>query len=213
MQLVVNYTLYFHLRGLKIDGQSSLLLSPVPNPVICLSSSLQIYRSLCCLPKSPSHSSIIRQESAIHSAIHNSSHPSEVPRMRILLWLAQNIKTITFLSGLILINNLLLSRTRRKKRTIQSPEHILIVGASSGVGEAIALHYAKLRGKNVSLFLTARRAPNEVCKRVNDIGAKQSMAAMTDATDPNDLLQLYSKINKEWKAVDTIILWFVHDVV
>ena len=95
------------------------------------------------------------------------------------------------------------------RRVKFNPERILIVGASSGVGEAIALHYARSRGKEVSLCLVARRQPQEVCRKVLGFGASGSYAACADVTEASDVLRLHADICRQWNRLDTLIIWYV----
>lgn len=101
------------------------------------------------------------------------------------------------------------SSSRTMPRTVHD-ENVIIVGASSGVGLELALHYARQTsntgGKKVNLHLVARRSLTDLEKRCKQEGASDVSSSMADASDPKDVLRLYQDVKGRWDRVDTIIV-------
>ncbi len=88
--------------------------------------------------------------------------------------------------------------TDQDKNTMQQPKHILITGASSGIGAAMALEYASpgvilsLHGRNAERLedtaMKARRRGAEVILHIGDVANAQSMG--TWISDRDDVLPI-----------------------
>jgi len=76
-----------------------------------------------------------------------------------------------------------------------NPKNILITGGSSGIGEALALHYAQ---KNVTLFLSGRNSDrlNDVAIECRKKGAEVE-TALVDVTDQEAMYNWIISANEE----------------
>lgn len=80
---------------------------------------------------------------------------------------------------------------------------VIITGASSGIGEAIAEEYAK---KGYSLGLIARRLDRleAIKKRLNDLGAIVAIRSL-DVTDDRQILPTMESLEQDLGGVDIVI--------
>ncbi|KAI0259322.1 NAD(P)-binding protein [Gloeopeniophorella convolvens] len=102
-----------------------------------------------------------------------------------------------------------ISNRRRSRRDVVSPEgeRVLVLGASSGIGRAIAHSYAR-RGARVCV----------VARRVADLTAVQLecealapasdsvLSICADFTNAEDLVRLREKLHEEWHGLDTLVV-------
>ncbi|MBN1916044.1 SDR family NAD(P)-dependent oxidoreductase [Candidatus Dojkabacteria bacterium] len=80
---------------------------------------------------------------------------------------------------------------------------ILITGASSGIGKAIALKCAK---DGATIVLAARRSDElaEVAENVTKLGGKP-IIVVTDVTNANDLRNLFLKATENGRVLDVVV--------
>ncbi|CCO26188.1 Dehydrogenase/reductase SDR family protein 7-like [Rhizoctonia solani AG-1 IB] len=127
---------------------------------------------------------------------------------------AQDRMSAALLLGFsVLLRSALLSSSKRTALIQSSEERVLIIGASSGVGRATAVAYAK-RGARVAI--TARRSvvleqvKQECIKAFNESGhaeQKDTVLAVTaDFSDERDMEKVRTAIQRAWSGVDTIVV-------
>ncbi|CAE6432910.1 unnamed protein product [Rhizoctonia solani] len=113
----------------------------------------------------------------------------------------------------VLLRSALSPSSKRTAFIRPSEERVLIIGASSGVGRATAVAYAK-RGARVAI--TARRSAvleqvkQECIKVLNESGhgeRKDAIIAVTaDFSDERDMEGVRMAMQRAWNGIDTIIV-------
>lgn len=85
----------------------------------------------------------------------------------------------------------------------RTPRTVLITGASSGIGRALALEYAR-RGANV--MASARREAElaSLCAEIAAAGGKSSFA-VCDVTDPQAAAEVVRKAERDMGSLDMVI--------
>ncbi|KDN41923.1 hypothetical protein RSAG8_07140, partial [Rhizoctonia solani AG-8 WAC10335] len=113
----------------------------------------------------------------------------------------------------VLIRSTLLSSPRRTAFIQPSEERVLIIGASSGVGHATAVAYAK-RGARVAI-VARRSAVLEQVKqeclqvRIESGYAEQKnviLAVTADFSDERKMESVRTAVQRAWNGVDTVIV-------
>jgi 3-hydroxy acid dehydrogenase/malonic semialdehyde reductase len=81
---------------------------------------------------------------------------------------------------------------------------VLITGASSGIGQATALEFARLGAK---LLLAARRLERltELTAKLDEAGAEDVLNLRLDVRDHEAVKQTLGDLPAEWKAVDILV--------
>lgn len=82
---------------------------------------------------------------------------------------------------------------------------VLVTGASSGIGEAIAYEYAR-RGARLALFARRREALDDVAKRCRELGAAEARVIVGDTTDPASVEAAAKELEGAWPRVDRAFL-------
>lgn len=105
----------------------------------------------------------------------------------------------------------LLSRRRyqkRRDRLANQPERVLILGASSGVGQAIARRYAKRRPGSdcVRLCVVARSADkiDALAAECESEGGPRCLGIVADMTLVEDMVRVRDEIAAAWGGLDTM---------
>lgn len=86
---------------------------------------------------------------------------------------------------------------------------IIVTGASSGIGRATALEFARTSPKNLKLIITARRIDTlkevaaQIQKEVGD-GAKV-LPVKLDVSKPDEVRNFVGQLPEEFKEVDVLI--------
>lgn len=88
---------------------------------------------------------------------------------------------------------------RRDKRIARDHERVLILGASSGVGRAVAKRYA---ARGALVCVVARRA-DEIANLAKECGEK-CIWHVADFSKVDDLVGLRSRLDEEWQGLDTL---------
>lgn len=89
---------------------------------------------------------------------------------------------------------------RRQKRNLPD-ERVLILGASSGVGHAIARQYSKRSG--VRICVVARRA-DKIKALEAECGGERCLGIVADMTVVEDMVRVREEIAAAWGGLDTI---------
>ncbi|KAI9060966.1 NAD-P-binding protein [Trametes sanguinea] len=125
---------------------------------------------------------------------------------------------IAFLAALF-IGHRILQRLTRKQRSRILPrlrERVLIVGASSGIGRAIAHEYAA-RGSSVCIVgrrehqldvvaeECAKLLPNQTAEGSSD-KARRILRIKADFNSVEDMVALRDRLEREWGGLDTLIV-------
>lgn len=87
--------------------------------------------------------------------------------------------------------------------TTPSKKRIAITGASSGLGKAIALHYAKA-GWNVAVADILDDEGQQVAAQIKNLGA-DSFFCHCDVTNDADIANLHDQVLKQWGGLDVIV--------
>lgn len=85
-------------------------------------------------------------------------------------------------------------------------KNILITGASSGIGKAVALEFAKRDGSKNHLILVARNQDklNGVAEEVRALGASVS-TFIADLGKKEDIVKLFTNLEKETQSLDLVL--------
>ncbi len=86
-----------------------------------------------------------------------------------------------------------------------APAHVLITGASSGIGEELALAYAA-RGAAVALLARRRPQLEEVAARCRARGAAETLVLASDVTQPDQVAEAARAIAGAWPRIDRAYL-------
>ncbi|KAG6840332.1 hypothetical protein C0991_007414 [Blastosporella zonata] len=101
------------------------------------------------------------------------------------------------------------SLARRTLKVLKGEERVLILGASSGIGQSIAKQYAE-RGARVCVV--GRRADKvaEVAEECRASGGTSSssrvLGVVADFANVEDMVRLRGTLQKEWQGVDTVVV-------
>ncbi len=82
-------------------------------------------------------------------------------------------------------------------------QSVVITGASSGLGAALALAFARA-GANVSLFSPQREQQQKVAAQCAELGAR-TLAVIGDVTRPGDCRRLMEETTAEFGGIDCLI--------
>lgn len=85
---------------------------------------------------------------------------------------------------------------------------ILITGASSGIGKACAVEFAKTSPESLKLILTARRLDTlkEVAAEIEKIApGVQVLPVKLDVSKPEEVSSFVSNLPKEFSEVDVLV--------
>src|SRR5262245_20076962 len=85
------------------------------------------------------------------------------------------------------------------------PLHVLITGASSGIGEAVALAYAQ-RGAHLALFARRKARLEAVAAACMEKGAAEARVLQGDTTVRDDVKAAALAIEEAWPRVDRAFL-------
>jgi NAD(P)-dependent dehydrogenase (short-subunit alcohol dehydrogenase family) len=90
-------------------------------------------------------------------------------------------------------------------RGMLGPLHVVITGASSGLGAAIAVAYAR-RGARVALFARRRDALEAVAARCVAAGAADAVVLVGDVTRRDDIARGFVHLAGIWGRLDRAVL-------
>lgn len=111
--------------------------------------------------------------------------------------------SLAIIAGLLSLTAVFWKRSKAKRAL--SEEHVLIVGASSGVGLELALLYARQPG--VHLHLVARRSLQDVAEQCRGLGVNGIDTTQGDVTSPEAVVDLVNCVRRRWDRIDTLIIW------
>ena len=104
-------------------------------------------------------------------------------------------------------------QSRRKMATAMGKrlegKTIVVTGASSGIGKATALEFARTSPKSLKLIITARRidALKEVAEDIKKVvgdGVKV-LPVKLDVSSPEEVKNFVSKLPEEFKNIDVLV--------
>jgi len=106
--------------------------------------------------------------------------------------------------GLLLITYLVIGKMFKRKPSYRG-KSIIITGASSGIGEELAIMYAAMGAK---LVLAARRTEmlKSVAERCKQAGALDVVVVETDVTKESDCKNLIEVTAKKFGEIDLLVL-------
>lgn len=87
----------------------------------------------------------------------------------------------------------------RRQRNLSSPERVLILGASSGVGYAIAKQYTR---RGARICIVARRA-DKINALATECG-KNCIGVAADLSVVEDMVKVRQTIEEAWGGLDTV---------
>lgn len=86
---------------------------------------------------------------------------------------------------------------------------VLITGASSGIGRATALEFARTSPNDLKLILTARRVDNlkELADEINkEVGSGvKVLPVQLDISKPSEVYGFVSKLPSEFQQIDVLV--------
>lgn len=112
---------------------------------------------------------------------------------------SQRLRLLGALLALAIPTIHLLRRITARRRKLASAERVLVLGASSGVGHAVARQYAR-RGARVCVV--ARRA-DKITALAAECGAG-CIGVAADLSVVEDMVRLRETLAREWGGLDTI---------
>ncbi|KAG6885236.1 hypothetical protein C0993_004530 [Termitomyces sp. T159_Od127] len=101
------------------------------------------------------------------------------------------------------------SLTRRTFKVLKNEERVLILGASSGIGESAAKQYAE---RGACVCVVGRRADKvaavtEECRALSRTESpSRILGVVADFANAEDMVKLRETLQKEWQGVDTLIV-------
>ncbi|TFY54112.1 hypothetical protein EVJ58_g9049 [Rhodofomes roseus] len=115
--------------------------------------------------------------------------------------------------AVLFVSRRLLRRSARATKVSKRDERVLILGASSGIGRALAHEYAR-RGARVCV--TARRTDElkkvvEECSWLQETtgaSAKETrvLSVVADFTNVDEMVHLRDVLERDWSGVDTVVV-------
>lgn len=93
----------------------------------------------------------------------------------------------------------------RTDRGLLGPLHVVVTGASSGLGAAIALAYAR-RGSKVALYARRREALEVVAAQCGAAGAADTVVLAGDVTIRDDVARAFATLGNRWGRLDRAVL-------
>ncbi|KAI2605283.1 NAD(P)-binding protein [Hypoxylon fragiforme] len=100
-----------------------------------------------------------------------------------------------------LARRIIKTRSPRRHRSIRpSEERVLIIGASSGLGRAIAKKYAT---RSARICIVARRA-EALSVLAKECGEQQCIWEVADFSNVEDMVRVRERLREEWGGLDTL---------
>ncbi|KAG9094228.1 hypothetical protein FS749_012867 [Ceratobasidium sp. UAMH 11750] len=112
------------------------------------------------------------------------------------------------LAGIALIGARLISTPKRTQVIRPTDERVLIVGASSGVGRATALAYAK-RGAQVAIVARRDALLQELkqeCIQAWGLAVDRVLPIVADFGNEDDMAKVRDAIQQAWNGLDTVVI-------
>jgi NAD(P)-dependent dehydrogenase (short-subunit alcohol dehydrogenase family) len=86
-----------------------------------------------------------------------------------------------------------------------APLHVLVTGASSGIGEALAHQYAR-HGARLALYARREDRLEAVARRCLDLGAGEARVLVGDVADYARVIDAAGELERAWPRVDRAFL-------
>lgn len=111
------------------------------------------------------------------------------------MFASESFATTGTLFASVILYYLLTKRARRVSLVPPQNERVLVLGATSGIGQSIALQYAQ-RGASVCIVGRRQGLVDDITAQCSTIAKKKCLGVCADFTDVEGLLRIREAIEK-----------------